>query len=112
MLLAGIVDGDSPIAWGLIRANTPEEANAVVEKYHAAGFQQIKIYSSIKLEILKAICAAAHRLGMTVTGHIPNGLTAIQGVEAGMDQINHVHYIPGLMRPKDFRAWRASLAAD
>jgi len=104
MLLAGIVDGDSRVAWGLIHANTPEEARAVVNKYHAAGFQQIKIYSSIKLDTLKVICEEAHRLGMTVTGHIPNGLNAIQGVEAGMDQINHVQYIPGVMRPQGFRA--------
>src|ERR1700730_3598884 len=104
MLLAGIVDGDSRAALGVIRANTPDEARAVVNRYHDAGFQQIKIYSSVKLEILKVICAEAHKLGMTVTGHIPNGLNAIQGVEAGMDQINHVQYIPGGMRPKDFRA--------
>ena len=103
MLLAGIVDGDSPTALGIIRANTPEEARAVVNRYHDANFQQIKIYSSIKPDILKAICAEAHRLGMTVTGHIPNGMNAIQGVEAGMDQINHIQYIPQVMRPKDFR---------
>jgi imidazolonepropionase-like amidohydrolase len=104
LLLAGIVDGDGATALGVIRANTPEQARAVVNRYHAAGFQQIKIYSSIKLDILKVICDEAHRLGMTVTGHIPNGLNAIQGVEAGMDQINHVQYIPGVLRPKDFRA--------
>src|SRR5260221_6425052 len=104
MLLAGIVDGDSPTALGVIRANTPEQARAVVDRYQAAGFQQIKIYSSIKLDVLKVICAEAHRLGMTVTGHIPNGLNAIQGVEAGMDQINHVQYIPDVLRPKGFRA--------
>jgi imidazolonepropionase-like amidohydrolase len=103
MLLAGIVDGDSPTAWGTIRANTPDEARTVVNKYHAAGFQQIKIYSSVKLEIVKAICDEAHKFGMTVTGHIPNGMNAIQGVEAGMDQINHIQYITPLMRPKDFR---------
>lgn len=103
MLLAGIVDGNSTRAWGIIRANTPEEAQAVVNKYHAAGFQQIKIYSSVKLEIVKAICEAAHRVGMTVTGHIPNGMNAVQGVEAGMDQINHIQYITPLMLPKDFK---------
>jgi imidazolonepropionase-like amidohydrolase len=103
MLLAGIVDGDSPTALGIIRANTPAEALAVVKRYHDANFQQIKIYSSIQPDILKAICAEAHRLGMTVTGHIPQGMNAIQGVEAGMDQINHIQYIPGVMRPKGFR---------
>src|SRR5882724_8376636 len=103
MLLAGIVDGDSPMALGIIRANTAEEARDVVNRYHQAGFQQIKIYSSIKPDILKIICAEAHRLGMTVTGHIPNGMNAIEGVIAGMDQINHIQYISPVMRPKDFR---------
>ena len=103
MLLAGIVDGDSPSALGVIRANTADEARTVVNRYYAAGFQQIKIYSSIKPDILRVICAEAHKLGMTVTGHIPDGMNAIQGVEAGMDQINHIQYIPTVMRPKDFR---------
>jgi imidazolonepropionase-like amidohydrolase len=103
MLMAGIIDGQGPTGWGVIRAGTPEEGRAIVQRYHAAGFQQIKIYSSVPLEILKVICAEAHRLGMTVTGHIPNGLNAFQGVEAGMDQINHVQYITPVMLPKDFR---------
>jgi imidazolonepropionase-like amidohydrolase len=34
---------------------------------------------------------------MTVTGHIPNGMNAIQGIESGMDQINHIHYLTPLM---------------
>ena len=29
---------------------------------------------------------------MTVTGHIPEGMTAIEGVNDGMDQINHIQY--------------------
>jgi len=103
ILLAGIVDGDSPSALGVIRANTPEEARAVVRRYHDAGFQQIKIYSSIKPDILKEIAAEAHRLGMTVTGHVPNGMNAIQAVEAGMDQINHIQYLTPVLLPKDYK---------
>src|SRR5262249_36207356 len=101
MLLAGIVDGDGPSALGVIRANTPEQAREVVNRYKKAGFAQIKIYSSVKPEILRAICEEAHRLGMTVTGHIPQGMNALQGVEAGMDQINHIQYIPPVMLPKE-----------
>lgn len=103
MLLAGIVDGDSNSALGIVRANNSEEAKAVVNKYHDANFQQIKIYSSIKPDVLKAICDEAHRLGMTVTGHIPQGMDAIQGVEAGMDQINHIQYLPKVLLPKDYK---------
>jgi imidazolonepropionase-like amidohydrolase len=103
ILLAGIVDGDSPSALGVIRANTPEEARAVVNRYYNAGFQQIKIYSSIKPEILREITAEAHRLGLTVSGHVPRGMNAIQAVEAGLDQINHIQYLPPVLAPKDFK---------
>lgn len=97
LVLAGIVDGTSPMALGIVRVDTPEQAREQVQKYKAEGFQQIKIYSSVKPEIVKVITDEAHRLGMTVTGHIPNGMNAIQGVEAGMDQINHVMYLTGVM---------------
>ena len=71
-------------------AATPEEAKQAVAKYHDAGFQQIKIYSLVTPPIVEAICAEAHRLGMTVTGHVPNGMTIEQAAAAGMDHIAHL----------------------
>jgi imidazolonepropionase-like amidohydrolase len=97
LVMAGVVDGSGPFSLGVIRVDTPEQAREQVQKYKAAGFQQIKIYSSVKPDILKVVTAEAHRLGMTVTGHIPFGMNAIQGIEDGMDQINHVEYITPLM---------------
>lgn len=97
MVMAGIVDGDGPFALGVNRVNSPEQGVEMVDRYHALGFQQMKIYSSVKLENVKAICDEAHRLRMTVTGHIPEGMNAYQGVEAGMDQINHIQYIVDIM---------------
>ena len=89
---AGIIDGTGPISLGAVLADTPEQALSWVEKYHAAGARQIKVYSSVKPEIVKAIAADAHARGMTVTGHVPEGMTAIEGVHDGMDQINHIQY--------------------
>jgi imidazolonepropionase-like amidohydrolase len=97
LVMAGVVDGSGPFALGVIRVDTPEQAREQVQKYKAAGFQQIKIYSSVKPDILKIVTAEAHRLGMTVTGHIPFGMNAIQGIEDGMDQINHVEYLTRVM---------------
>ncbi len=97
LLLAGIVDGSGPQAIGVQRVDTPEQARMWTDRYHAAGFQQMKIYSSVKLEQVKAIAEEAHRLGMTVTGHVPNGLNAYQVIEAGQDQINHLGYIAEIM---------------
>jgi hypothetical protein len=99
LLLAGIVDGSGPLALGVARVDTPEQAREWVHRYHDAGFNQIKIYSSVKKENLEVVTAEAHKLGMTVTGHIPEGLTGFDGVNAGMDQINHITYIVRMMAP-------------
>lgn len=92
LLAAGIVDGSGPMALGIIRVDTPEQAREQVRRYKQEGFQQIKIYSSVKPDIVKVITEEAHAQGMTVTGHVPNGMTVLQGIDDGMDQINHIQY--------------------
>ena len=104
ILKAGIVDGPGPMGLGIVRAATPEEAVAVVRMYKDHGFDQIKIYSSITPAIVKVICDEAHRLGLTVTGHIPEGMTLQQGVDSGMDMINHVQYVYSAMKKKQDRS--------
>jgi len=104
MFLAGLVDGDGPLALGINRVTTPVEAKAAVDHFHGLGFQQMKIYSSVKKEEVEAVASEAHHFGMTVTGHIPEGMNAYEGVEAGMDQINHIQYIMDILHapfPKD-----------
>jgi len=98
LLLAGLVDSSGPDAFGAVSADTPEEGRAVVARYKAAGFQQIKLYTLLRADVVKAISEEAHRLGMTVTGHVPSALDAITGVEAGMDQINHLGFVTPVLR--------------
>jgi imidazolonepropionase-like amidohydrolase len=90
LLLAGLVDGGGPNAFGVVYAATADEARKVVAKYHDLGFQQMKIYSLVTPPVVEAICAEAHRLGMTVTGHVPAGMTIEQAVAAGMDHVAHL----------------------
>lgn len=97
ILAAGVVDGSGPYALGVERVTDSASAVAEVRKYHDAGFQQMKLYSSLTPASVTAISREAHRLGMTVTGHIPEGMNAYDGVNDGMDQINHVQYIYPLM---------------
>ena len=105
LLLAGIIDGSGPISLGVEKVDTPEQARDWVRKYHDAGFSQMKIYSSIASPNLKAAATEAHRLGMTVTGHIPEGMDAYQAIDDGQDQINHISYIFYMMDP-DFARLR------
>lgn len=113
MLLAGIVDGDSPRAVGVERVATVEQAVAEVRKYHDAGFQQMKLYSSLSPAMVRAVADEAHRMGMTVTGHVPEGMDGFQAVEAGMDQINHITYIRRMMlTPPDSAGGTATFSPE
>nr|GFD21922.1 hypothetical protein OsJ_34339 [Tanacetum cinerariifolium] len=98
ILKAGLIDGSGARTLGIELANTPTEAMQLVQRYKTNGFAQIKLYSSVKPEVVRAVCAEAHRLGLTVTGHIPDGMTLLQGVSAGMDQVNHINYVVKLLR--------------
>ena len=90
VLLAGLVDGDDSAAFGALTAATPEEGRAVVERYHAAGFVQMKLYSMLQPDVVQAIVERAHALGMTVTGHVPRSLGIVRAIDAGMDQVAHM----------------------
>jgi imidazolonepropionase-like amidohydrolase len=104
ILMAGIIDGKGPMSLGIIQADTKEEAIKAVDTYKARGFAQIKIYSSAKPAVVKAICDEAHKLGLTVTGHIPNGMTLISGVDSGMNMVNHVQYVYSIMKKNKDRS--------
>jgi imidazolonepropionase-like amidohydrolase len=93
LLIAGIVDGTGPISLGAITADTPEQARTVVRRYKEAGAVQIKIYSSMKPKLVPVIAEEAHKLGLTVTGHIPEGMTTSQAVDAGYDSVNHISFV-------------------
>jgi len=100
MLLAGYIDGKSDAHGFDVEVETDAEARDAVKRYKSAGYLQIKIRDHVKLETLKAICDEAHLLGMRVTGHVPESMNALQAVEAGMDQINHMNYVMTGFFPK------------
>jgi imidazolonepropionase-like amidohydrolase len=90
VLLAGLVDGDGPGGFGNTIAATPEQGRAIVDRYKAAGFNQMKLYTILQPDVVSAITARAHELGMTVTGHVPTSLGLTRAVEAGMDHVAHL----------------------
>jgi imidazolonepropionase-like amidohydrolase len=99
LLLAGLIDSGGPLGFGYVNVKTPAEGVAAVDDYADAKFDQIKVYSQLQPDVLKAITAEAHKRGMTVTGHVPNAINAFDGVADGMDQINHLQYVTRAMVP-------------
>jgi hypothetical protein len=94
VLRAGFIEGRGPdAAPSKVTAETPEEAAAGVEFYAKRGYDMIKIYNSVKPELIPVITKAAHAHGMTVTGHIPVHVLANEAVRAGYDGIEHVNML-------------------
>ncbi len=90
MLLACMTDGPGKYSTGMGMLNAASEIPAAVKHMQAAGCAQVKIYSALRPDLVAPLARAAHEAGMTVTGHIPQGMGPMQGLDAGMDMINHV----------------------
>jgi imidazolonepropionase-like amidohydrolase len=91
---AGFIDGPGPFEGPIkVLAATPEEAIARVDHYADLGYVQIKIYSSVKPELVPIIAAEAHKRGLRVSGHVPAGMIAEQFVRDGADEIQHMNFI-------------------
>ena len=94
VVLAGFIDGPGPFEGPeKVLAATPEEARQQVGRYADLGYVQIKIYSSVKPELVPIIAEEAHKRGMRVSGHVPSGMIAEQFVRDGADEIQHMNFI-------------------
>jgi imidazolonepropionase-like amidohydrolase len=94
IVLAGIMDGPGPYQGPTkVLVSSQDEARAAVDNYARLGFVQIKIYSSMKPDLVPVIIHEAHKLGLRVSGHIPAEMTAAQCVELGYDEIQHANFL-------------------
>ncbi|HEU0030363.1 MAG TPA: amidohydrolase family protein [Kofleriaceae bacterium] len=94
VIRAGIVDGPGKLAvpTGLL-ISTREEAKAAVDRYADTGYAQLKIYSSVTPDLVPMLAAQAHARGMRVSGHVPNGMRAMDAVNAGFDELQHGNFL-------------------
>jgi imidazolonepropionase-like amidohydrolase len=94
LVLAGFIDGRGPFqAPTKVFADTKEEGLADIDTYASNGYEQIKLYSSLKPELVAPLAAYAHSKGLRVSGHIPTGMTAAEAVAAGYDEIQHANFL-------------------
>jgi imidazolonepropionase-like amidohydrolase len=94
IVIAGIIDGRGPFQGPTkVLVSTEDEARAAVDNYVKLGYVQIKIYSSVKPELVPAIIDEAHKNGLRVSGHIPAEMTAAQCVKLGYDEIQHANFL-------------------
>jgi imidazolonepropionase-like amidohydrolase len=94
VVAAGFIDGPGPYAGpSKVLVATPEEGRAAIARYSELGYPHIKLYSSLKPELVPGLIDQAHGLGMRVSGHIPAFMTAEECVRLGYDEIQHVNML-------------------
>jgi imidazolonepropionase-like amidohydrolase len=94
IILAGFIDGPGPYEGPVkVLAATPEEARERVDHYADLGYVQIKVYSSVKPELVPVIIDEAHKRGLRVSGHVPSGMIAEQFIRDGADEIQHMNFV-------------------
>lgn len=94
IIIAGLIDGKGPftLPTGESADNEPE-AIECVRDWKRRGAVQIKMYSSLRPELVAPIAKEAHALGMRVSGHIPANMYADEAIAAGYDEIQHVNFL-------------------
>lgn len=94
LILAGLIDGSGPYQVPIgVLADDSVAALRAVQWYAAHGYEQIKIYSSMKPELVPGIIAAAHGQGMRVSGHVPAFMRAEEVVRLGFDEVQHANFL-------------------
>jgi imidazolonepropionase-like amidohydrolase len=94
VIAAGFMDGPGPYqAPTKVLVDTEQKVHEAIARYAALGYPQIKVYSSIKPELVPVIIADAHKRGMRVSGHVPATMFADQFVRAGADEIQHINFV-------------------
>ncbi len=91
---SGFIEGRGPnSASSKVKAETEEEAREAVEFYAKRGYSGIKIYNSMKAELVPVLAKLAHDKGMRVSGHVPVFMRARDVVVAGYDEIQHINML-------------------
>jgi imidazolonepropionase-like amidohydrolase len=94
VIAAGFMDGPGPFAGPTkVLVSTPDSARAWVNRYADLGYEQIKVYSSLDTALVPVIIAEAHKRGLRVSGHVPQGMTAEEFVRAGADELQHANFL-------------------
>jgi imidazolonepropionase-like amidohydrolase len=94
IVAGGFLDGPGPYA-GPTKVLVDDEAQvkAALDRYAELGYEQVKIYSSIRPELVPVIVAEAKKRFFRVSGHVPAFMTAQQAVEQGFDEIQHLNFL-------------------
>jgi hypothetical protein len=88
------MDGEGPLAaQGFVRIKSVAEGEEALRQAKEEGYLGVKLYGTINPEWVAPLAAEAHRLSMSVQGHVPAGMRPSEAVKAGYDGVNHINFV-------------------
>lgn len=94
IIAAGFMDGPGPYAGPTkVLVDDEDQIRAAIDRYKKLGYEQIKVYSSMKPALVPFITRYSHENGLRVSGHIPAFMLAEQAVRDGYDEIQHMNML-------------------
>lgn len=88
-----LLDGSGPnTAQPAVVVDTPEECERALDRAKREGFFGIKLYGSLKPELVPDLIRGGRERGLWVGGHVPAGYTATDLVGLGFTEINHIYF--------------------
>lgn len=94
ILKAGFLDGSGPFAGpSKALADDSESVWRWIDRYADEGYVQLKLYSSLKRELVPDAIEYAHAKGLRVSGHVPVGMSAREFIELGADELQHANFL-------------------
>lgn len=80
------------------RVTTPEQAQALVREYDAAGYDLLKVHEGLSPEVYDAIAGTARQLGMPFAGHVSDHVGLFRALEVRQATIDHLdNYVEALV---------------
>jgi imidazolonepropionase-like amidohydrolase len=84
------VDGLPPLNELFLTAETPEQARAIVHEQKQSGYDAIKLYGTLRPEVLRAILQAANQEKIPVVGHINRQVGALEVLQSSQVLAAHL----------------------
>jgi len=71
------IDGWPPLNEQFVTAETPDEGRSIVQAQHAAGYDAVKLYGTLRPDVFDAILDESRNLKMPVFGHVNRQVGAL-----------------------------------
>ncbi|QUH21228.1 amidohydrolase family protein [Alkaliphilus sp. B6464] len=85
-----IMDGPNPIWKDSVALETPEEARKAVISVQEDGYDAVKVYERLPVEVYEEIMKTAEEIGIRVVGHVPSEVGIRKALELGQNSIEHL----------------------